>query len=395
MTKHMLKVALTFFIFTVSCSSGFLKYDKTKDFFSNKDFEEKVKIKEVEPQTESSSDLSATQTSISNKLTQVDLTSQASSANNLLQPTESKGLLINTPEILKKQEEILKTKTPVSAQKKSNKKNKSSTKKTETPDVEPIKVQREPLLEDPVGFENGERRPQLDPFRVGEKVIHSVSYFAARAGTLTFGVGPYVEVNNQKSYSFRTEIKSSPLFSSFYSVEDVVDTFLDYESLVPHVFKLKIKESSQIKEAQSFFDHKALRASYWEHKYTEKNGHEEKKMDWDLLPFSQNAFSAIFYMRVFKWQVGKEYSFRVSDDEKNIVFKAKAIERVQLNTDAGTFDAIKAKAEVVSRGALAQTGDMYFWISNDEHKYVLRIEAKIKIGTLVSEVIQIIPGKSQ
>ena len=98
-------------------------------------------------------------------------------------------------------------------------------------------------------------------------------------------------------------------------------------------------------------------------------------------------------MRLFKWNVGQEYAFRVADDEKNIVFKGKALEKVKLQTDAGLFDAIKVKAEIVSRGALTQTGDLLLWISADEHHYILRIEAKIKIGTLVSEITQLVPGR--
>lgn len=140
--------------------------------------------------------------------------------------------------------------------------------------------------------------------------------------------------------------------------------------------------------------HEKLKASYWEKKYTEKKGHEEKKLTWDILEYSQNAFSGLYYMRVFTWKVGKEIAFRVSDDGKNVIFKGKAIAKQKLTTDAGTFDAIKIKAEVVSRGALSQAGNFFVWLSDDDHKYILRIEVEIKIGTIVSEVIEIVPGKN-
>ena len=290
------------------------------------------------------------------------------------------------PEI-NKDESKLKAKTT-----KSSKKTKEKSVVAETL---PVSTSRQPDLEDHVGFENGKRVPQKNPYRVGETVVHSVRYFATEAGTLTLKVKPFVEVNNRKSYNFLTDLKTSGIFSSFYSVDDQVETYVDFENLVPHVFKLHIKESGQLKEAQSFFDQKTLKATYWEHKFTEKTGHEEKKQEWDILPFSQNAFSGIFYMRVFAWEIGKEYSFRVSDDQKNIVFKAVAVKKEKLSTDAGEFDAIQIKARVVSRGALTQEGDIFFWVSDDDRKYVLRIEAKIKIGSLVSEVVKIIPGTKE
>ncbi len=325
------------------CTSKFLKYEKAEQLAKNSEFENKVKIVEASEVAPAISESPKT-------------------------ATNAKAL--------------------IPAHKKSGKK---SEKKSTDAASAAASTERQPSLEDREGFNNS-RRPVSDPFRVGERVVHSVSYFAAHAGTLTFSVKPFVQVNGRKSYNFVTDIKSSQLFSSFYSVDDRVETYVDYEELVPHVFKLKIKESGQLKEAQSYFDHKTLKANYWENKYTEKAGHEEKKMDWDLLAYSQNAFSSVYYMRIFKWEIGKEYAFRVSDDGKNIIFKATALERVVLQTNAGSFKSIKLKAEIVSRGALTQTGDMFMWISDDEHKYILRIEAKIKIGTLVSEVESIHPG---
>lgn len=353
---------LALVVFLVSCSSGILKYkgDKPIDIAKNSDFEQQVVIKGDEPTTEQT------------------------------KPTDSTAKITEP----KKEAEPVKS---TATDKKNTKATKSSKKKKSkevTPEAPAAPQVRQPEVEDSEGFDPGQRRPKVDPFQVGEVVTHSVRYFAAQAGVVNFKVKPFVEVNNKKSYNFLIDLKSSGIFSNFYSVDDQVETFVDYADLVPHVFKLHLKESAQLKEAQSFFDLKNLKATYWENKYTEKDGRTEKKLEWDILPFSQNAFSGIFYMRVFKWEIGKEYSFRVSDDQKNIIFKGTAMKKEKLDTDAGEFNTIKIKAQIVSRGMLEQAGDIYFWISDDDHKYVLRIEAKIKIGTLVSEVTSITPGKA-
>jgi len=338
---------------SVSCSSGYLKYEGEKDIFKSTDFEEKVQIKPTEPPA----------------------------------PIE----IAPTPravEVIKK-EAIKIPEPPVKSKKSKSKKSSAAPVKGAPP------TQRQPDIEDSEGFAGSSRRPSVDPFRVNETVIHSVSYFSAEAGRLTFQVKPFVEVNGRKSYNFLTELKTSRLFSNFYSVDDQVETYVDFEDLTPHVFKLHVKETGQLREGRSYFDHKNLKANYWEHKYTEKKGHEEKKQEWEILPFSQNAFSGIFYMRIFKWEIGKEYSFRVADDQKNIIFKGKALKKEKISTEAGEFDAIQIKAQVVSRGALEQAGDMHIWISDDSRKYILRIEAKIKIGSLVSEIVEIRPGQNE
>ncbi|MBC7754712.1 MAG: DUF3108 domain-containing protein [Moraxellaceae bacterium] len=324
------------------CSTSYLKYDKEERLRQNTEFEKQVVVKEMPPAA---------------SLTSADQTQ----AQILVKPEAKKPII--------KKIKITKTKTNILI-------------KDEKP------KSREPSLENADGFDPGSRRPQVDPFVVGEKVVHSVSYFGAEAGKLTLQLKPFVAVNNRKSYNFYMGLKTSALFSKFYSVDDYVETFVDFEELVPHVFKLSARETGKLVSANSFFDNKTLKATFWEKKYTEKSGEEEKKLAWDILSFSQNAFSGIFYMRVFRWDIGKENSFRVADDEKNIIFKATAVEKVKLNTDAGEFNAIKIKASVVSRGALTQAGDFYLWISDDDRKVVLRIEAEIKIGKIVSEIIE-------
>lgn len=237
------------------------------------------------------------------------------------------------------------------------------------------------------------RRPIKDPFRVGEEVVHELHYFKVAAGELKLKVGPFVEVNGKRSYTFTTELESSSMFSSFYSVKDIATTYVDFMEFVPHVFTLAVKETGQIKDAKGLFDNVNNKATYWEKKFTKKNGQEESKKEWDILPFSQNVYSAAFYMRLFKWEIGKEYAFRVADAGENIVFRGKAIRKEKLETEVGDFDAIVVKPEITVKGIFKPIGDIYFWLSDDDRKYILRIESSIKIGTIVSEVTKINPGK--
>ncbi|MBY0554121.1 DUF3108 domain-containing protein [bacterium] len=337
-------------LFILSCSS-LLKYDKSQSEFKHEEFDKKVKI--VEPEEE---------------------------------PAEQKNTVETAPQMPVVVPEKIPTKTPIVLAKP------KASKKVPKIAVAAKPLKRQPDIEDSEGFEN-QRRPLIDPFKVGEKVTHEVSYLGATAGELVLWVKPYAMVNGRKNYNFFIDVKSTSFFSRVYAVDDQIQTYVDFENLVPGVFKLNIRDSGQVKEAKSYFDFNSLKADYWEHKYTEKDGHQEKKINWSILPYSQNPFSAIFYMRVFKWVVGKEYSFRVADDEKNVIFKAKALEKTKLNTDAGVFNAIKLKAEVVSRGNLAKASDFYMWLSDDDHKYVLRIEVKLPVGSLVSEVTEIKEGK--
>lgn len=251
---------------------------------------------------------------------------------------------------------------------------------------------RQPEFEDRVGFEGDSRRPINDPFRVGEEVIHNVHYFKVSAGELRMKVEPFAVVNNRKSYTFAMEINTSSLFSTFYSVDDRVEIFVDYLDLVPRVFQLHVKESGQLREAKMLFNTDKQIATFWEKKVTKESGEEEKRQEWEILPFTQNVYSAIFYLRNFQWDIGKEYSFRVANDKENLIFSGKALRREVLDTKLGPMKAIVIQPNIVLKGKFKPIGDNFIWLSDDDRKFILRIESKIKIGTLISEVVSITPG---
>lgn len=359
MTKKT-KIAVGFlFALTVSsCTTlSILKYEKEDALRKNSEFEKQVVVKETETPVEAAPAAEVVKDST---------------------PAATSPIILEPKAVPVKAKPVV-TKSKAKA-------------KTAPAKVEPAKP-REPSIEDRDGFEFGSRTPKVNPFTVGEKIVHSVTYFGAEAGKLTLQTKPMIEVNGKSSYNFYIGLKTSLVFSRFYAVDDYVETYVDAQDLVPYVFKINIRESGKLSQAESYFDHKKLTAQFWERKYTEKKGEEEKKLNWDILSYSQNAFSGIFYMRIFEWKIGKEYSFRVADDGKNIVFKGKAISKEKLSTDAGEFDTIKIQASVVSRGMLTQSGDFFLWVSDDDRKLIIRTEAAIKIGKLVSEIVEYQSGK--
>lgn len=257
----------------------------------------------------------------------------------------------------------------------------------------PTVAHRPPLIEDEAGFSG--RRPLKDPFRVGEKVVHDVTYYGVSAGTLVMEVKPFAQVNGRKSYNFKFTINTSPLFAKFYFVDDYVNTLVDFETLVPSVYTLHVKESRQLRETRMLFEQDAGKhyANFWEKKVTDRDGEEEKKTRWEIEEYSQNVFSAIMYLRNFEWKEGVGYAFSVADSEENNVFRGKVVRREKLKTEAGTFDAIVIKPEVELKGKLKPTGENLVWLSDDDRKLILRIESNIKIGTLVSEIVQLDRGR--
>jgi hypothetical protein len=274
---------------------------------------------------------------------------------------------------------------------KGKKKEKPTVEKPKPPVPPKKKGPRQPEMEDTQGFEG--RRPLKDPYRPGEKVIFDISYFNVNAGTLTMEVKSFVTVNGQKAYRFELSGRTNSFFSRIYEVDDRVTTYLSYEDMIPYSLQVSIKESGQLAEARTFFDWKAMRASYWQKRITKEKGERSKKVEWDLLPYSQNVITAPFYLRAFKLEPGKKLAFRVADEGKNIVFTGEVLRREKLKTAIGELDTIVVRPQVTADGEFKPIGEILIWLTDDDRKFFVRLESKIKIGTIVAKLRSLDKGR--
>ena len=240
---------------------------------------------------------------------------------------------------------------------------------------------RQPEIEDSEGFVG--RRPIDDPFRVGEKTTLELSYFGVTAGDLEMEVGPYAKVNGRKAYRFIARAKSRNVFAMVYAVDDWAEAFMDYETMSPSTYALHVKESKQLREQRMWFDWSALKAHFWDRRITNDNGIEENKKDWDAQPFAQNIISGPFYLRAFKLVPGKKLAFRIANEGNNYTFTGEVLRREQIRTPAGDFKTVVVRPQIQLSGVFQPMGEILFWLTDDDRKFFVRIESKIKIGTIV------------
>lgn len=361
-------------IINLSCATKVLNYDKAQELQKNHEFEEAVKIVEAPVVNES---IVPDKKSDTEKNNLTNVAAKPSVLNTDKNKTQSKSKSAGSKKV---------SKSVVSS--------KITTPTATTLVAEELPVRRPPDVENDLGFAGGfqNRRPAKDPFHVGERVLHEVSYFSMKAGTLEFLTRPFAQVNGVQNYQFRMAIKTSSFFASVYSVDDYVDVLMDFQKMIPSVFALHVRETSTLRESRMLFDHEQKKATFWDKKVTEKDGEENKKKEWEITDYAQNVYSTVFYMRTFQWDVGTTNTFQVSNDGENLLFKGTALRKEKLETAVGTFNTIVIRPEMELKGKFQPIGENLIWLSDDDRKCILRIEAKIKIGTLVSEVTELNPG---
>lgn len=225
------------------------------------------------------------------------------------------------------------------------------------------------------------RRPEVDPIWVGEKIWMDVTWLNTKAGEFELEVLPFKVMNGRKVYDFKGMARTSELFSLVYRAEDWVESFVDYEGWFPYKFELHGDETKHIRNNYELYDHGAKRqfVAMYDNRI-QKNEIVQDKGYKDLTPFSQDSLSAIYYARTLKFEDGKKLHFPMTTNGSQWETEVTIMGREEVQTKMGYMKAIKCKVETRFNGVLQQQGDAFMWFSDDEKKYLLRFEAKVRIG---------------
>lgn len=244
-------------------------------------------------------------------------------------------------------------------------------------------------------FELEVRRNGRLPFAPGERTVMALTYFGVEAGTLDLRVLPNKYIGGRKVSHFRGHGFSTTVFALFYRVDDVGDSFMDYDSLFAHKFQLKVDESLQKRDLVEFYDQKAHQVHYWERLIHVKKGLRITQFVNEIQPYTHDAVTAAFYLRTLPLETGKTYSFPVVSNGKSWMVSAKVLRREMLKTEKGEFPAIVVQPETSFEGVLKKTGDIFFWLSDDEHRNFLKVDAKVKVGKVIAYLKDLERGKHE
>lgn len=354
---RLLRLSFVFLILTTiaGCASKILQFENAEKVLENQEYEQAIKVSEIQPTVEpiASSDEVLKESDSSTKKIQSDTTIENKKRNN--KKSESKKLAKKKPFI------------------------------KVTKGIKQEKVEsRQPEFEDPEGFVG--RRPFVDPFNVGEEVVLDISYFGITAGELIMQVLPFVQVNGKKAYRFHGIARTVSLFEMVYKVDDYAETLVDFDTLLPYSYTQNVKESNLLRNAQAVHDWEKGRMFFWDKKITRDKKVEEKKQDWEMPAFSQNVFSSLWYLRAFQLKPGKKIQFRMTHENENLVITVDVLRREELSTKLGKIATVVIQPHAEKDGKPKDIGENLFWVTDDENKMMVRMENKIKLGTIVGSL---------
>ena len=236
------------------------------------------------------------------------------------------------------------------------------------------------------------RRPKKDPIWVGEKLTYEVTYFGVPAGTFTMEVLPHKEISGRKVYHVKGTAISSNLFSVFYELNDAVETFFDYEGFFSHRFHLVLDETKQTRNSLEIYDSENKKMFFWNRWNHHKNGYSEKKDFYPMPRFPQDSLSLLHYFRTRKLVIGEKISAPFVSEGKSWKVDIHVDRRERMRTPLGRIETLVLRPKMYYKGILKQKGDSFLWLSDDDRRFLVRMEAKVRVGTVVATLKDFEPG---
>ena len=244
-----------------------------------------------------------------------------------------------------------------------------------------------------VAFVYPHRRPAVEPIWVGEKLTLDVSWLGLSAGEATLETLPFKSINDRKVYHIKGTALNSKLVSLIYGFNDTIETFMDFEGLFSHRFHTVLDESAQSRDCLELYDSEKQQTYFWSRWNHKKRGYSETKQFFPMTPLAQDSLSALYYIRTLPLKDGGEYFFPVVSEGKTWEGSIKVIRREVIDTPLGKMKTIVVKPETKYQGILQKTGDSFVWLTDDDRHYLVHLEAKIKIGYVVANIMKVEPGE--
>ncbi len=169
----------------------------------------------------------------------------------------------------------------------------------------------------------------------------------------------------------------------FFKVKDRYESYFDKHTGLPYKFIRDIDEGGHTKDLEVEFDHSASLA----HVHNKK---EKTKASYPIERNVQDMVSAFYYLRnnynTNSIKEGDVVSLNMFFDEENYNFRLKFLGREELNTAFGTIKTLKFRPYVMAGRVFKEKESLTLWVSADDNKIPLRIQADLAVGSLRADL---------
>ncbi|MFH2036074.1 MAG: DUF3108 domain-containing protein, partial [Candidatus Zixiibacteriota bacterium] len=225
-------------------------------------------------------------------------------------------------------------------------------------------------LEDATGID---RHVENIAFGPGEKLTFDIGYGFINAGTATLEVVDLIEYNERPCHQIVTTARSNKFFSSFYKVEDRVESLIDAIGIFSWRFEKNLSEGSYRSVKVCEFDQENNLVHYEDSTY-------------DVGRYVQDALSAMYYVRTQDLNVGVSIFIDNFTDGKHYPLEVKVLKKETINIKAGKFDCLVVEPLLQSSGIFQHEERLTVWLTDDRLKLPVLMKSRVLVGSISAEL---------
>jgi hypothetical protein len=228
------------------------------------------------------------------------------------------------------------------------------------------------------GFDN----PKESAFGVGEWFKFRIHYGFVNAGYATLEVKEAI-LHNEKVFHLIGKGQTTGISRFFFKVDDLYESYIDEKTFVPYQFLRKINEGGYTKNQEGFFIPQ-------QNKITVKDYKHKTEKTFAIPKNTQDILSAFYYLRNFatidEIKPGEYVAIDMFFDDETTKFKLKFIGRENIKTKFGIVASMIFKPYVFSGRVFKEQESVTVWISDDDNKIPLRIQADLLVGSIKADL---------
>ncbi len=221
-----------------------------------------------------------------------------------------------------------------------------------------------------------------DAFQTGEWFKFRVHYGMINAGYATLEVQDGV-INNKKVYHVIGKGYSTGMSRFFFKVDDLYESYFDKVTGNPYKYVRKIDEGGYTKNQEGFFNPASDRVLV-------KDFDNKTEKTFVIPNNTQDIVSAFYYLRNYptidKLKVGESVAIDMFFDDETTKFKLKFIGRADIETKFGVIPTMIFRPLVQSGRVFKEKEALTVWISDDDNKIPVRIQANLAVGSIKADL---------
>ncbi len=236
---------------------------------------------------------------------------------------------------------------------------------------------------------------QADPWLPGEKTSYSITYFGATAGILDLEVLPRTVEAGVKVSELSAKARTDSIFSLFYRFQNLYRSSVNSVTGLPLRFVTTHDETKLGGTVTQEFEHKKKKVTHLDRRIDRHSGQKiEKTLFKDIPSETQDVLSVFFHLRSLPLAVGKGFEVPMFIGEEIHRLRVEVIEEDTISTKIGEIPSFVLKPFLLKEGQVKEVPETFVWIARDKNRAMVKLKAKVKIGSVVGYLRSYEPGQA-